>query len=139
MEVKTMNLARFAVSISLAVLQSACAATSLPLATMPGSNATAAQHNSEGIAHYEMGHWSVARDHFAAAIEADPNLAESHFNLALALDKLGLHSEATTHFKKAAELAPGNSAITQSSAYRSHIAAPSSSYGKGGYGRWGVY
>ena len=130
-----MNLVRFAVAFSLAVLPSACAATSVPLATTPGSNATAAQHNSEGIAHYNMGHWSVARDHFASAMKADPNLAESHFNLALALDKLDLHSEATTHFKKAAELAPGNSAITQSSAYRNHTASPSSSYGTGGYGK----
>ena len=123
-----MNLVGFAVALSLALLQSACAATSLPLAMGPGSNATAAQHNAEGIDHYNMGHWSVARDHFASAIEADPNLAESHFNLALALDKLGVHSEATTHFKKAAELAPGNSAITQSSAYRSHTASPLLSY-----------
>lgn len=132
-----MNLVRFAVAFSLAVLQSGCAATSVPLATTPGSNATAAQHNSEGIADYDVGHWSVAREHFASAIKADPNLAESHFNLALALDKLDLHSEATTHFNRAAELAPGNSAITQSSAYRSHTASPSPSYGTGGYGGMG--
>jgi Tfp pilus assembly protein PilF len=137
MEANTMNLVRFAVAFSLAVLQSACAATSVPLATTPGSNTTATQHNSEGIAHYDMGDWSVARDHFASAIKADPNLAESHFNLALALDKLDLHSEATTHFKKAAELAPGNSAITQSSAYIDHTASPSSSYGTGSYGGMG--
>ena len=129
-----MNLVRFAVAFSLAVLQSACAATSVPLTISPASNATAAQHNSEGIAEYDVGHWSVAREHFASAIKADPNLAESHFNLALALDKLDLHSEASTHFKKAAELAPGNSAITQSSAYKSHTASPSSLYGTGGYG-----
>jgi len=137
MKVKTMNLVRFAVAFSLAVLQSACAATSVPLATTPGSNTAATEHNSEGIAHYNMGHWSVARDHFASAMKADPNLAEPHFNLALALDKLDLHSEATTHFKKAAELAPGNRAITQSSAYRNHVASPSSSYGTGGYGTGG--
>ncbi len=132
-----MNLVRLTVVLSLAVLQSACAATSVPLVTTPGSDATAAQHNSEGIAHYDMGHWSVARDHFASAIEADPNLAESHFNLALALHKLALHSEATTHLKKAAELAPDNRAITQSSAYKDHTASPSSSYGTGGYGGMG--
>jgi hypothetical protein len=74
-----------------------------------------------------------------SAIEADPTLAESHFNLALALDKLDLHSEAKTHFKKAAELAPGNSAITQSSAYRSHITTSSSIYGPSGYGGTGGY
>jgi Tfp pilus assembly protein PilF len=139
MEVKTMNLVRFAVAFSLAVLQCACAATttSAPLVTTPGSTTPATQHNSEGIARYDIGDWSGARDHFASAIKADPNLAESHFNLALALDKLNLHSEATTHFKKAAELAPGNSAITQSSAYRDHTASPSSSYGTGGYGTGG--
>jgi len=143
MEVKTMNLdrflVRFAFAFGLAVLQSACATTttSVPLATTPGSTTPATQHNSEGIAHYDRGDWSGARDHFTSAIKADPNLAESHFNLALALDKLGLHSEAATHFKKAAELAPGNSAITQSSAYRDHTASPSSSYGTGGYGTGG--
>ena len=136
-----MNLVRFAVALSLAVLQSACAATSVPLATTPGSSATASQHNSEGIAHYEMGHWSVARDHFASPIEADPNLAESHFNLALALHILNLHSEAATHFEKAAELAPDNSAITQSSAYKDHTTSPSLFYEPGEYWEgkyWGI-
>jgi Tfp pilus assembly protein PilF len=128
-----MNLARFAVALSLTVLQSACATTSVPLATTPGSNATAAQHNSDGIAQYDMGHWSIARDHFASAIEADPNLAESHFNLALVLHILNLHSEATTHFQKAAELAPDNSAITQSIDYKGHIDSPWPYYGTGGY------
>jgi Tfp pilus assembly protein PilF len=133
------NLVRFAVAGSLAVLQWACATASLPLSVPLGSNATAAQHNSEGIDHYEMGHWSVARDHFASAVEADPNLAESHFNLALALDKLDFHSEAKIHFKKAAELAPDNSAITQSSVYRSHTTSSSSIYGPSRYGGIGGY
>ena len=132
-------LVRFAFAFGLAVLQSACVTTSVPLATTPGSTTPATRHNSEGIAHYDRGDWSGARDHFASAIKSDPSLAESHFNLALTLDKLDLHSEATTHFKKAAELAPGNSAITQSSAYRRHTVPPSSSYGTGGYGGMGGY
>lgn len=128
------------VAVSLAILQYACAATNQPLFAPPSSHATAAQHNSEGIAHYEMGHWSIAKDHFLSAIESDAKLAESHFNLALALDKLNLRSEATTHFKQAAELAPANSAIVESSAYRSHTAPPSpSSYGTSGYGGMGGY
>ncbi len=137
----TNHLVGLAVVTSLAVLLSACATASPPLSSPPGSNAAAAQHNSEGIAHYEMGHWSVARDHFASAIEADPNLAESHYNLALALDKLDRHAEAKTHFLKAAQLAPGNSAITQSSAYRSHTTTSSSSsiYGPSSYGGMGGY
>jgi Flp pilus assembly protein TadD len=135
-----MNLVRFAVAGSLVILQYACAVTNPPLSAPPGSNAIADSHNSNGIVHYEMEHWSIAKDHFVAAIEVDPNLAEAHFNLGLALDKLDHQSEATTHFKKAAELAPANSAIVQSSAYRSRTAPHSpSSYGTSNYGGMGGY
>ena len=134
-----MDLVRFAVACSLVILQYACAANP-PLPAPPGSDATAAQHNSNGIVHYEMEHWSIAKDHFASAVEADPNLAEAHFNLGLALDKLNLQSEATAHFKKAADLAPANNAIVQSSAYRSRTAPPSPySYGPSSYGGMGWY
>jgi tetratricopeptide (TPR) repeat protein len=97
-EIDTMSLVRLALADSLVILQYACAPMNPPLSAPPGSSAGAAQHNSEGIANYEMGHWSVARDHFMSAIEADPNLAEAHFNLGLALNKLNLQSEATIHF-----------------------------------------
>ncbi len=134
-----MDLVRVAVAGSLVLLQYACA-TNPPLSAPPGSDATAAQHNSNGIVHYEMEHWSIAKDHFASAVEADPNFAEAHYNLGLALNKLDLQAEATTHFKKAAELAPANSAIIQSSAYRSRTAPPSpSSYGPSSYGGMGGY
>jgi len=133
-----MDLVRLVVA-GLIILQYACAVNP-PLPAPPGSNATAAQYNSDGIAHYEMGHWSIAKEHFASAVEIDPNLAEAHYNLGLALNKLDLQSEATTHFKKAAELAPANSAIVQSNAYRSRTAPPSpSSYGPDGYGGMGGY
>ncbi len=135
-----MNLVRLAIAGSLVVLQYACVTTTETLSAPPDSNAAAARHNSDGIVHYEMGHWSIAKDHFASAVEADPNLAESHYNLALALDKLNLQSEATTHFKKAAELAPADSAIAESSAYRSRTTPPSpSSFGTSGYGEMGGY
>lgn len=135
-----MDLARFIVACSLVILQYACAAMNPPLSAPPGSHATAAKHNADGIVHYEIGHWSIAKDHFISAVEADPNLAEAHFNLGLALNKLNFQSEATTHFKKAAELAPANSAIVQSSAYRSRTLPPSpSSYGPSNYGGMGGY
>jgi tetratricopeptide (TPR) repeat protein len=133
-----MDFARVAIA-SLVILQYACV-TNPPLSAPPDSDATAARYNSDGIAHYEMGHWSIAKDYFTSAIEADPNLAEAHFNLGLVLDKLDLQSEATAHFTKAAELAPANSAIVQSSAYRSRTAPPSpSSYGPDSYGGMGGY
>lgn len=136
-----MKLVTVTVAMSLTILHSACAGMppSVPLATPPDSNATAAQHNAEGIAQYELQRWSVAREHFASAIEADPKLPEVHFNLALVLHKLAVHAEATTHFKKAAELAPTNRVITQSRVYRDHTTPISSSYSAGGYEESGYF
>ena len=131
---------------SLAILFAACASSPHPLSAPPGSTPIAAQQNLKGSVYYQMGHWSAARDHFVSAIEADPNLAESHFNLALALDKLERHSEATTHFRMAAELAPDNKIITrtQSSDYNHVVTLPfiheTDPYGTDRYGRAeGVY
>ena len=121
-----------------AAFLAACATASPPLATSAGVDPAAATHNAEGIVEYNIGHWDVAKTHFEAAINTDPGLAEAHYNLALALDKLGAHAEATAHFKKAGELAPGYSAITNSSAYRSHVGPPKRDYGgSSGYG--GMY
>ena len=76
--------------------------------------------NDEGVAHAKEGHWDVAEGHFRKALEADPNLAEAHFNLGLALNSLGKHDEAMVAFKKAAELAPGNARITESPILKKH-------------------
>ncbi len=122
------------------VLLVACATFGPPLATPPGADPGTAKHNAEGIEHYNLGHWDVAKEHFEAAVKADPKLAEAHYNLALAFHKLGAHAEATTHLKKAAELAPSNTAITDSSAYRRHVGLPRSSSGYGGgFGGMGGY
>ncbi len=105
-----------------------CATPAKPLVTGSGASASVADHNNEGIRHYQKGHWDVAKGHFQEAINAEPDLAEPHYNLALALHQLGTHKEATAHFKQAAELAPNNAAITGSRVYRHHV-APSGSYG----------
>lgn len=77
--------------------------------------------NDEGVSHYKQGHWDVATDWFKKAVKADPNLAEAHYNLALALDKMGKHDEATAAFKKAIELAPTNLAIKDSTILKKHV------------------
>src|SRR5688572_32954515 len=48
----------------------------------------------EGMMHYEQGHWDVAKKHFEKAVHADDQSAESHYDLALALDKAGDHQAA---------------------------------------------
>ncbi|HJU05705.1 MAG TPA: tetratricopeptide repeat protein, partial [Nitrospiraceae bacterium] len=52
------------------------------LKTAAGSKAES--HNTEGIEHYNQGHWDVAKKHFMEAAKADPQSAEAHYNLALA-------------------------------------------------------
>ena len=87
----------------------------------PASSAGRAD-NDEGVGHYKQGHWDVSEGHFRKAIKADANLAEAHYNLALALDKMGKHEAATAEFKKAVELAPANPAIKDSAILKKHIA-----------------
>ena len=77
--------------------------------------------NDEGVSHYKQGHGDVASDWFKKAIKADPTLAEAHYNLALSLDKMGKHEDATASFKKAAELAPANPAIKDAPILKKHL------------------
>ena len=113
---------------ALLTVVSGCATPAKPLATGTEASASAAEHNNEGIKHYQMGHWDVAKEHFQSAVQADPALAEPHYNLALSLHEMGSHKEATMHFKKAGELAPDNPAITESGAYMYHMAPRGGGY-----------
>ena len=90
-------------------------------ALMAPAGSAGRMENDEGVGHFTQGHWEVAEGHFRKAIAADPNSAEAHYNLALALDKEGKHGDATVAFKKAAELAPTNPAIKDSPILKKHI------------------
>lgn len=90
-------------------------------ALMAPAGASGAAENNEGVDHYQQGHWDVAQEHFTKAVAANADLAEAHYNLALALDKLEKHPEATTHFKKALELAPANPQIAGSKILQAHV------------------
>ena len=74
----------------------------------------AAVKNQDGIDHLIWGHWRKAAADFHRAIEADPDLAEPHFNLALTLVQLGNDSEATDHFHTARKMAPDDERIAGS-------------------------
>ena len=91
-----------------------------PLPLQAGASPEAVKHNNEGIDHFKQGHFDVALQHFEGAAKADSKGGEVHFNEALALDKLGKHPEATTHFKAAQKMAGGNKAILESPALIAH-------------------
>ncbi|MDH4154424.1 MAG: tetratricopeptide repeat protein [Nitrospira sp.] len=78
-------------------------------------------HNEEGVTHAKEGHWDVAEGHFRSALQANPKLAEAQFNLGVMLDKLGKHDDAKAAFKKAADLAPENTKITESPVLKKHL------------------
>lgn len=90
-----------------------------PLALSDGSSA--AMHNAEGIKHYEKGHWKKAYEHFHEAVQANPGAAEAHYNLALALDKMGQHHDAAKHFKHAQEKGKDNPDIQNSGILKAHV------------------
>ena len=96
-------------------------AVASPMALVAVEGSPGKAENDEGIAHYNQEHWDVAAQHFQNAIKSDQNLAEAHYNLALALDKLGSHGEAKEHFKKALELAPENPDIRDSKILKAHV------------------
>ena len=98
-----------------------CATKTGPLAALPISSPTAAQHNLEGIKLYNGGKWQEAKTHFESAIRADSTLPQAHFNLALTDHKLGLHDQAKVHFQTAGELAPDNKEIIETTIYRNHL------------------
>jgi len=90
-----------------------------PLKT--AADSPAAAHNNAGIDEYTQGYWKEAAAHFQEAVTADPKSAETHYNLALALDKLGEHMEAAKHFQQAADLGKENPDIQNSKILKGHL------------------
>ena len=90
-----------------------------PLKAAAGSKAES--HIAAGIEHYGKGHWDVAKKHFSEAEKADPQSAEAHYDLALALDKAGDHKGAVQHFQRAQTLGKDNMEIQQSEILKKHL------------------
>ena len=81
----------------------------------------AASKNNEGVDHLVQAHYDVALGFFQEALSANPNFAEAHFNMAISLDGMGKHAEATTSFQKAKDLGGDNQKITENPVLKKHL------------------
>jgi Tfp pilus assembly protein PilF len=93
-------------------------AMDLPLKAPAGTPRSAINALDTGNALFEAGQWEQARGQYELAVTADPTMAEAHYDLALALNRLGRNNEAMTHYRKAADLAPGNRVIWNAPPFR---------------------
>ena len=76
-----------------------------------GTSAVVSQQLEQGNQLFAQHDWAGAKQVYLATIQADPTVAEAHYNLALALERLGEKAEARKHYVAAANLAPGNKVI----------------------------
>ncbi len=79
---------------------------------------------TEGNRLFREGRWGGARQQFQSAIQAQPDLAEAHYNLALAMDHMGDRAGAKPHYITAANLAPGHKVIWNSPPLRRYGNVP---------------
>ena len=107
--------------LALTILPLKALAAEGPMKWPAGSNKSADMHNNAGISNWKEGNFEGALKHFQEASAADSSLAETHFNEAISLDKLGRHGEATMHFKAAKKHAKGNAKILNSPILNGHI------------------
>ena len=87
-----------------------------PLTLSPSVAPNAQQFTLQGSSAYLAGRYDEAKGLFAQAVSAAPSSGEAHYNLGLALFKLGDTDTARDHFIQAANLAPGNKIIWDSPA-----------------------
>ena len=90
------------------------------LSAPPKSVPAAAAAIEEGNTLFHARQWEAAKAQYETAIQAQPTLAEAHYNLGLVYDALRNDKEARKHFVEAANLAPGNKIIWSSPALRQH-------------------
>jgi len=107
--------------LSAALLLSACASKPKPKVREPlplpvNAAQTARQATTQGTQAYYAGDYDGAKTFFLQAVSAAPNLGEAHYNLGLALFKLGDTDVAREQFVQAANLSPGNKVIWDSPA-----------------------
>jgi tetratricopeptide (TPR) repeat protein len=94
----------------------------------PPENATplVAQLLLDGNRLFAEHRWTAAIMKYEEAVQAQPKLAEAHYNLGMALYKKGPVSAASPHFIEAADLAPGHPVIWNAPPFRKYGTVESS-------------
>lgn len=93
-----------------------------PLPMQKELNSEAGQHHTKGIESFNQGNYEEAFRHFRNVLRVAPS-AESYFNGALSLHKLGFPKEAASHFYYAKKYANGNLKILQSDLVNQYVPA----------------
>ncbi|MGB0909933.1 MAG: tetratricopeptide repeat protein [Nitrospirales bacterium] len=89
-----------------------------------GTHPEAFSFLNRGNERFAEGRWGAAKVQFEEAVNVQPDLAEAHYNLALALERLGDAAQAKDHYIKAANLAPGHKVIWNSPPLRRYGNVP---------------
>jgi tetratricopeptide (TPR) repeat protein len=76
------------------------------MATVPGGGASASILYNQGAIAWNANDFAKAKEHFEAAIQADPNYAEAHFMLGKVNLNLGQLKEAVASFQTYVKIAP---------------------------------
>lgn len=92
----------------------------VPLMLTTGTTSQALTLTEQGTQAYQRGQFAEAKTAFAQAVASAPQSGQAHYNLAIALNKLGEAEEAHRHFIEAANLAPGDKVIWDSPALRQY-------------------
>lgn len=97
-----------------------------PLPPPENASPLAAQLILDGNRLFAEHRWTAAIGKFEEATQAQPTLAEAHYNLGMALYRKGPVSAASPHFIEAANLAPGHPVLWNAPPFRKYgTVAPS--------------
>ncbi|GJL58838.1 MAG: hypothetical protein NPIRA03_16950 [Nitrospirales bacterium] len=128
---KQINILQYVVSMIVVVLLVSCGGVTQspqddPLPPPENATPLVAQLIIEGNRLFTEHRWTAAIGKYEEAIQAQPKLAEAHYNLGMALYKKGPVSGARPHFIEAADLAPGHPVIWNAPPFRKYGTVESS-------------
>ncbi len=103
------------------VLVGTLSSTAWAQAIIPLSGTKGASAINDGVGHFRQRNWDTASSHFRKALQKNPRSAVAHYNLGLALNRMGKPQQAAKHFQKASQLGQINPLIRNSTILKKHL------------------